>query len=53
MAAERKPAPSGIFVNDLITPSAQEKPSTTNKARAEETEHAEKTEHAPSDPAPD
>ena len=53
MAAERKPAPSGVFVNDLNAPSAREKSPTADKTRAEETEHAKKTEHAPSDPAPD
>lgn len=53
MAAERKPAPNGIFVNDLNAPSAREKLPTADKTRAEETEHAEKTEHVPSNPAPD
>ena len=53
MATERKPGPSGIFVNDLNAPLAREKLLNTDKTRAEETEHAEKTEHAPSDPAPD
>ena len=52
MAAERKPVPSGVFVNDLAAPSAREKPSTTDKAWAEETDHAKKIEHGPSDPAP-
>ena len=47
MAAERKSTPSGIFINDLTSPSAREKPSTVDKTRAEETEHA------PSYPAPD
>ena len=53
MAVELKMARSGVFINDLNTPSAREKSPTTNKTRAEEIEHAEKTEHAPSDPAPD
>ena len=53
MAAERKPAPSGIFINDLNAPSVLEKLSTVEKTQAEETEHAEKTEHAPSGPALD
>ena len=47
MVAERKLAPSYVFVNDLNASSAREKPSTGDKTRAE------KTEHAPSDPAPD
>ena len=53
MAAERKPAPIGVFVNDLNAPSAQEKQPTTDRAKIEEAEHAQKIEHAPSDPAPD
>ena len=53
MAAERKPAPNGIFVNDLNAPSAREKQPAANRTKTEETEHAEKTEHAPSNPAPD
>jgi len=53
MAAERKPAPSGVFVNDLNVPSAREKSSIVDKTRVEETEHVENTEHAPSDLAPD
>ena len=53
MAAERKPAPNGIFINDLTAPSARENPSTVHKTRAEETKHAEKAENAPTDPAPD
>jgi hypothetical protein len=44
---------SGVFGNDLSTPSAREKPSAADKTRTEETEHAEKIEHAPTDPAPD
>ena len=53
MAAERKPAPSGIFINDLNTPSAHERQPAVDKAKTKETEHAQKIEHAPSDPAPD
>ena len=53
MAAERKPAPNDVFVNDLNAPSACEKQPATDKAKTEEAEHAQKTEHAPSDPAPD
>ena len=53
MAAERKPVPNGVFVNDLNASSAREKQSAANWTKTEETEHAEKTEHAPSDPAPD
>ena len=53
MAAERKPVPSGIFINDLNAPSVLEKLPTVEKTQAEETEHAEKTEHAPSGPALD
>ena len=53
MAAERKPAPSGVFINDLNTPSTREKSLTIDKTQADEIEHAEKIEHAPSDPAPD
>ena len=53
MAAERKPAPNGVFINDLNAPSAREKQLATDKTKIGETEHAEKTEHAPSDPAPD
>jgi hypothetical protein len=52
MAAEPKLVPSGVFVNDLNTPSAREKPPVVNKTQAEETEHAEKAEHAPADLAP-
>ena len=52
-AAERKPAPSGVFVNDLNVSSAREKSSIVDKTRVEETEHVENTEHAPSDLAPD
>ena len=52
MAAERKPAPSGVFINDLNVPSACERQPATDKAKIEETENAQKTEHAPSDPAP-
>ena len=53
MAAERKPAPSSVFVNDLNAPSAREKQPAADGAKTEEVEHAQKTEHAPSDPAPD
>ena len=53
MAIERKPAPSGIFVNDLNASSVREKQPVANRTKIEETEHAEKIEHAPSDPAPD
>ena len=53
MAAERKPAPSGVFVNDLNAPSAREKQPIADRAKTKEAEHAQKTEHAPSDPAPD
>ena len=53
MAAECKPAPSGVFVNDLNAPSAQEKQLAADRAKTEEAEHAQKPEHAPSDPAPD
>ena len=44
---------SGVFVNDLNTPSAREKPPVADKTQAEEPEHAEKAEHAPTSPAPD
>ena len=53
MAAERKLAPSGGFVNDLNAPSAREKQPAADRTKTEETERARKTEHAPSDPAPD
>ena len=53
MAAERKPAPSGVFVNDLNAPSARYKQPAVDKTKIEETERAGKIEHAPSDPAPD
>ena len=53
MAAERQSVPNGVFVNDLNTPSAREKPPTADRSKAEETEQAGKTEHAPSDLAPD
>src|SRR6185437_6698171 len=53
MAAERKPAPNGIFVNDLNVPSAREKHPAADREKIEKTEHAEKIENAPSDPAPD
>jgi len=53
MAAERKPAPSGVFVNDLNAPSAHERQPSADKAKIVETERTQKTEHAPSDPAPD
>ena len=53
MAAERKPAPNGVFINDLNAPSAREKQPAADKTKIGETEHAEETEHAPSDPAPD
>ena len=53
MAAERKPVPSGVFVNNLNAPSAREKQLAADRAKIEEAEHAQKTEHAPSDPAPD
>ena len=53
MAAERKPAPSSVFINDLKVPSARERQPAVDKAKTEETEHAQKTEHAPSEPAPD
>ena len=53
MAAEHKPSPSGVFVNDLNAPSAREKEPAAVRAKTEEAEHAQKTEHAPSDPAPD
>ena len=52
MAAERKPAPSGIFVNDVNAPSAREKQPAADRAKTEKAEHAQKIEHAPSDPAP-
>src|SRR6185312_15909407 len=38
MAAEHKPVPSGVFVNDLNAPSARERLPATNKAKTEETE---------------
>ena len=47
MAAEHKPAPSGVFINDLNAPSACERQPAADKAKIEETEHAQKTEHAP------
>ena len=53
MAAERKPAPNGVFVNDLNAPSAREKQPAADRAKTEEAEHEQKIEHAPSDPAPD
>jgi len=53
MAAERKPAPNGIFVNDLNAPSTRQKQPAADRTKTEETGRAEKTEHAPSDPAPD
>ena len=53
MAAECKPVPSSIFVNDLNASSAREKQPATDRAKIEEAEHAQKIEHAPSDPAPD
>ena len=53
IAAERKPAPSSVFINDLNMTSARERQPTADKAKIEETEHAQKIEHAPSDPAPD
>ena len=53
MAVERKPVPSGVFVNDLNMPSVREKPPTADKTLAGKTEHAVKIEHAPTDPAPD
>ena len=53
MAAERKPTPSGIFVNDLNAPSARERQPAADNTKTVEIEHAEKIEHAPSDPAPD
>ena len=53
MAAERKPAPNGVFVNNLNAPSVREKQPAADRTKAGETKHAEKTEHAPSDPAPD
>ena len=37
MADERNSVPSGVFVNNLNTPSAREKLSVPNKAQAEET----------------
>ena len=52
MAAERKPAPSDVFINDLNAPSAREKQLATDKTKTGKTEHAEKAEHTPSDPAP-
>ena len=53
IAAERKPAPSGVFVNDLNAQSMRERQQATDKAKTEEAEHAQKIEHTPSDPAPD
>ena len=53
MAAERKPAPNGVFINDLNAPSARERQPAADKAKTEETERAQKIEHSPSDPAPD
>ena len=52
MAVERKPAPSGVFVNDLNAPLMRERQQAADKAKIEEAKHAQKTEHAPSDPAP-
>ena len=37
MVAERKLVSSSVFVNDLSTPSAREKPSAADKTRTEET----------------
>ena len=37
MAAERKPAPSGVFVNDLNEPSARKKQPATDWTKIEET----------------
>ena len=42
MAAERKPAPNGVFINDLNAPSAREKQPAADKAKTEEAEHAQK-----------
>ena len=53
MVAERKPAPNGVFVNDLNARSARQKQPAVDKTKTGETEHAEKIEHTPSDPAPD
>ena len=53
MAAEHKPALSGVFVNDMNAPSAREKQLAADRTKTGETEHAEKIEHTPSDPAPD
>jgi hypothetical protein len=53
MVAERKPAPNGVFVNDLNVPSAHERQPAVDNAKTEEIERAQKTEHAPSDLAPD
>ena len=53
MAAKRKPAPNGIFVNDLNAPSAREKQPAVDRTKTGEAEHAEKIEHTPSDSAPD
>ena len=53
IAAERKPAPNGVFINNLNAPSAREKQPAADRAKTEEAEHAQKIEHAPSDPAPD
>ena len=53
MAAERMPAPNGVFVNDLNVPSMREKQPATDSTKTEETGCTEKTEHAPSDLAPD
>ena len=56
MAAKRKPAPNGIFGNDLNALSVREKQPAADRTKTKETGetgHAEKIEHAPSDPAPD
>ena len=42
MAAERKPAPSGIFVNDLNAPSTREKQLAADRAKIEKAEHVQK-----------
>ena len=42
MAAERKVAPNGIFVNNLNVPSARERQLAADKAKIEEAEHAQK-----------
>ena len=53
MAAERKPAPNGVFVNDLNAPLVREKQPAADRTKIGKIERAEKIEHAPSDPAPD